>query len=118
MTWRHVACKRCKPAAVLLHLLSANDIKTCPPRQTSHLLQEPLQPLPRMLMGGRQQPLGSSSAVGALVPYTATSTKVGALAAAAASHESRTSRFATACTPHKVPIKAAVLVTIQGGMLF
>ena len=75
---------------MLLRLFSVNEIKTFPPRPTSHLLQEPLQPLPRMLMGGRQQPLGSSSAVGALVPYTATSTKVGALAAAAASQESRT----------------------------
>jgi hypothetical protein len=40
------------------------------------MLQQPLQSMPRMLMGPRQQPLGSSSAVGALVPYTATSTKV------------------------------------------
>lgn len=40
------------------------------------MLQEPLQSMPRMLLGPRQQPLGSSSAVGALVPYTANSTKV------------------------------------------
>lgn len=40
------------------------------------MLQQPLQSMPRMLLGPRQQPLGSSSAVGALVPYTATSTKV------------------------------------------
>lgn len=40
------------------------------------MLQQPLQSMPRMLLGPQQQPLGSSSAVGALVPYTATSTKV------------------------------------------
>lgn len=40
------------------------------------MLQEPMPSTPRMLLGPRQQPLGSQSAVGALVPYTATSTKV------------------------------------------
>lgn len=43
------------------------------------MLQQPLQSMPRMLLGPQQQPLGSSSAVGALVPYTATSTKGGML---------------------------------------
>jgi hypothetical protein len=43
------------------------------------MLQQPMQSMPRMLLGPRQQPLGSSSAVGALVPYTATSTKVRSL---------------------------------------